>query len=105
MPSPPHHSPTDPTFLHARREALAILCLWGVCLAWTIGYCSLFGYGAEAVDAPLVLGLPSWVFLGIALPWGMAAAVSILFAVFVVADDDLGEDAADSSERGEGRDA
>lgn len=96
--------PSDPTFLHSRREAVAILCLWAVCLVWTIGYCSLFGYDGGAAGAPLVFGLPSWVFWGIALPWGLAAVVSILFAVFVMADDDLGEDAAEVDGKGEERD-
>jgi hypothetical protein len=67
------------------------LCLWAGCLVWTIGYSSAFGYGADAAAAPLVLGLPSWVFWGIALPWGLAAVVSIVLAVFFIADDDLGE--------------
>ena len=105
MSPPPHHSSPDPTFLHSRREAGVILCLWAGCLVWTIGYSSAFGYGAEAAAAPLVLGLPSWVFWGIALPWGLAAVVSIVLAVFFIADDDLGEDAAGTAAKDDSHDA
>ena len=49
-----------------------MLCAWAVCLVWTVGYSALFGYGAPGTEGSLVLGVPSWVFYGVLLPWVVA---------------------------------
>ncbi len=84
--------PDDPVFLNARREAVAILILWACCFAWTVPYCYLHGYDApsDPVDLQLTLGIPDWVFWGIAVPWVCAGVVSILLCLFFFQDDDLG---------------
>lgn len=89
---------------HARREAVIIVLIWFAALVWVVGYCYLRGYthpadswlvrsglavGPEELVAR-VWGFPSWVLFGIVIPWLVASAVTILFAQFVMADDDLG---------------
>jgi len=81
-------------FRNALREARWALSVWLVFLAWVIGYSWLRGYNATPEpDSALpgtILGMPEWVFWGLALPWVLATALTILFGVFILRDDDLG---------------
>lgn len=82
----------DPVFQHSRREALVILVLWGISFAWTVPYCYVNGYQAPGVpeDLGMTLGIPSWVFWGVAVPWIVCGAISILLCLFFIRNDDLG---------------
>ena len=84
-------SESDPVWKNSLREAMEILVLGTVFLVWTIGYCYLYGYGAGA-RTNLIIGIPSWAFWGIAVPWGMATLVTIAFAIYRVADDRLADE-------------
>ena len=77
---------------HARREGLVILSAWAVALLWSVGVSYLFGYGRDARAIDLVLGMPDWVFWGIAFPWGLCLLFSVWFCFVYMADDDLGQD-------------
>ena len=84
--------PDDPTYLNTRREAIVILTAWAVCLVWTVGYCWFAGYGEPAEgQLSLVLGMPAWVFWGVALPWAAALLFSVVYGLWFIADDKLGE--------------
>ena len=72
-------------FRRARKEALHILIAWGICMAWTIGYCAMFAYGSEEIG--LLWGVPQWVLFGIGLPWMMATVYSLWFALFYMKDE------------------
>ncbi len=48
------------------------------------------GQGSQRVE--FVLGFPSWIFWGVALPWWICTAFSIFFGAFLVRDEDLGLD-------------
>lgn len=85
----------DPVFIHSRREAIIIFCVWVVCLLWAVPYCYNNGYPAagEQFDPEslvLVWGMPSWVFYGIVLPWLLAILFSTWFCFSYMKDDDLG---------------
>ncbi len=80
--------PPDIVWIHSRREALMILVAVAVFLSWTVGTSYYQGYGENAAT-DLVLGIPAWVFWGIAVPWATAVVVSIVFAVWLIADDPL----------------
>ncbi len=84
--------PDDPVFVHSRREALVILLVWGLCFAWTVPYCYLYGYDtpADPAELALILGMPAWVVWGVMLPWGIAGLVSIALCLWYIEDDDLG---------------
>jgi len=86
-----------PSFVRARKEALWILLSFAVCLVWTIGYSALTGYEIDTENLKLILGFPSWVFWGVAIPWIVATLFSIWFAMRVleseeaeVSDEDAG---------------
>ena len=105
------------TFRHAKREAKFALTVWFCALVWTVGYCYLHGYrhppdsplvawGLAGTNDPgdlrLVLGVPEWVVFGIVVPWLVCTAVTVIFGLFVMADDDLGTDPQDGGEGGRG---
>jgi hypothetical protein len=78
----------------ARREALFTAGMWVTCFTWTVGYCAAFGYGKGA--APTLLGgIPDWVVWGILAPWSFATVVSCVFALRVMKDEELGEEAGE----------
>ncbi|MFK7846734.1 MAG: DUF997 family protein [Rhodothermales bacterium] len=91
------------TFLNARREAWLILLAWFVCLIWTVGYSAYAGYGTDGTTLTLVAGMPAWIVWGVLLPWFSATVFSVLFALFYMADDSLGDDVlADVSDNAPG---
>lgn len=97
---------------NARREAMLALVLWAIFLCWTIAACIAFGYqhplpnqetqmAPVSTDVPMQGGLPTWVFWGIALPWGLATLTTIGYGAFWVRDDDLSA-RRDETIRGDG---
>jgi hypothetical protein len=90
---------TDPVLKHARREALVIGAAWLASLVYCCAYCYAFGYIRPGHplgpgDVRPILGMPSWVFWGVMVPWGVCALFTFWFAGFVMSDDDLGKDHA-----------
>jgi hypothetical protein len=93
MSPPPEKAGKEQRLLrHARREGLVILAAWAVALAWSHFVCYRFGYLRPAAEIGLVLGMPDWVFWGIAFPWAVCLAFSAWFCFGYMADDDLGKD-------------
>jgi hypothetical protein len=93
---PPDREP-DRLLKNARREAIIIGVVWFAAMTYCCTYCYLFGYirpghplGPQ--DVRPVLGMPSWIFWGIMVPWAVCALLTFWFAGFYMADDDLGED-------------
>ena len=80
-----------PLLKSARREAVIALAIWFMTMCYSVGYCSLHGYGRSAESLTYVLGFPDWVFWGLVLPWGICTIVSSAFAMFIMKDEDLGE--------------
>ena len=73
----------DPVLKNARREAIIIGLVWLAATAYCCVYCYLFGYiragqplGPQ--DVRPILGMPSWVFWGIMVPWARLCAVHVL---------------------------
>jgi hypothetical protein len=88
---------TDPALKNARREAIVIGVVWFAAMTYCCAYCYVFGYiraghPLGAADVHPILGMPSWVFWGIIVPWAVCALFTFWFAGFVMADDELGKD-------------
>lgn len=91
--------PLDPVFVNTRREAGIILVTWVVFLIWVIGYCSQNAYKPIEGELSITMGIPTWLFWGVFLPWLIAAAFTIWFGLFYMADDPLDdEDQAENAE-------
>jgi len=83
----------DPVFLHSRREAVIIFCLWVTALIWVVPFCYFNGYGGNVDPGTIsmIMGIPMWLFWGIFVPWLTADAFTIWFCFFYMKDDELGE--------------
>jgi hypothetical protein len=81
----------DPVFLHSRREAAVILVAWVVFMVWVVGYSALNAYDVEAGEGGIetVMGMPVWVFWGVAVPWLAANLFTLWFCFWFMADDPL----------------
>jgi len=82
----------DPALHSARREAWVVFAIWLLAMTYTIGVCSLYGYGRDVSDLKFVLGFPDWVFYGIVCPWVVCSVVSLWFGSRFIRDEDLGEE-------------
>lgn len=67
--------------------------------AWTGIYNGLFA-AKSGEEMDLLFGMPRWVFIGVAAPWGIALAVTIWFALCFMKDTPLGADENDKNEPG-----
>ncbi len=79
----------DPVFLKSRRETVFALITWLVFCVWVVGLCLSRGYDIDPANLKTTLGMPSWIFWGVALPWLTANVVTIWFALNFMADDPL----------------
>lgn len=79
-------------FLNARREAIVIFGSWFVALCWSVPYCYINGYGHQVDPETFstTMGIPTWLFGGILLPWIAADAFTTWVCFFFMKDDELG---------------
>lgn len=94
----------DPVYLHARRESIFGLVTWVVFAVWVVGLCLVMGYDIDPANLQTTMGMPSWIFWGVALPWLMANVVTIWFALKFMVDDPLEDEPAAAVEIAEASD-
>jgi hypothetical protein len=97
-----NQSPEDPLVRDARREAVAVAVVALAATAYTLGYCTLFGYGRAGEPLRFVLGFPAWVFWGIVAPWCVCVGLCCGFSWWFARDADLGTDAGEREGRADG---
>jgi hypothetical protein len=88
----------DPLVRASRREALVIALVTVAATVYTVGYCTLFGYGRTGEPIRFVLGFPSWVFWGVLAPWAVCVLISGWFSWWFMEDQDLGAEREDSGD-------
>jgi hypothetical protein len=93
-----HDDQLDPVYRNSLRECRLILFVLGACLLWTVGYSWYHGYRSPSEPLKLTLGIPSWVFWGVLVPWGVATALSVAFGLFWMVDEPLGEENEESED-------
>jgi hypothetical protein len=81
----------DPVSVSSRREMWIVFGVWAAFCIWVVGYCKLNAFVEGNGEVPVTLGMPSWVFWGVAFPWLAATTFSIVFALFFMKDHDLGD--------------
>jgi len=89
--------PEDPVLTSSRREALLVLVTWLLAASYSIGVCYAWGYERDAATLTYVLGFPDWIFWGVVVPWSACTLICFVMANFVITDDDLGEEQAETS--------
>jgi hypothetical protein len=88
----------DPAVRSARREAIVTMLIFAAALAYTIGYCAIYGYRRDPDSLRFVFGFPDWVFWGVVVPWVVCVGVSYLFGAVFMADEQLGIDHDDTDD-------
>lgn len=91
------NSSPDPVYRSSLRESRWILLYWAVFFVWVVGYSTLYGYPPEDQPLVTVLGMPSWVFWGVFLPWIVSGVIGIWFALTQIEDHPL-DDVADAED-------
>ncbi|MBL62759.1 MAG: hypothetical protein CMI30_05055 [Opitutae bacterium] len=81
-----------PSFLQARRELFVILAGFMIFLIWVLLACWVLGYQTENGEIDVTLGLPSWVLLGVALPWLGASVFTFWFCLRRLSGENDSED-------------
>lgn len=80
----------DPVFVNSRREAIVIFLIWLAALLWCVPCCYLLGFEPQNAESlKTILGVPAWLFWGIALPWLVADALTVWVAFFFMKDEEL----------------
>lgn len=70
----------------ANREAMWIVGAWCLFALWMLT--ASYWLPPTTSEAPrMILGMPMWIVLGVALPWLIATALTIWFALCVMTDD------------------
>lgn len=118
----------DPIYRRSLIEARIILSIWAIALVYTCTYCYLFGYVSHPADpaatgpaiseligplesfdrdpaslkTPFGLGIPDWIFFGVAAPWLACIVVTIVFCLFFFRADDLGSESESATAAGAG---
>ncbi|MCA9128459.1 MAG: hypothetical protein KDB22_15335 [Planctomycetales bacterium] len=82
----------DPVFLHATREAWTVLAIFGVfalyCLAASY-WSSPLADSATGPEVSMIIGMPTWIFWGVFVPWGVANLVTAWFCFVYMKRDSL----------------
>lgn len=89
----------DITLRHARREAWILIGVWAAATAYCCVVSVWLGYAdsdrpASEMELNPILGIPAWFFWGVIFPWMFCGVFTLIFAGFVMRDDDLGSDHA-----------
>lgn len=93
----------DPIFVSSRREAIVSLALFGIFLIYVLSTSFWLGIQpATHADGTIatILGMPSWVFWGILVPWLAADLVTAWFCFSLMKNEPL-EDSKDQSPQAE----
>lgn len=73
-------------FKQSKRELVFFLAGWIFFAAWVLIYAYFNAYKDQEKEPSITLGMPSWVFWGIAIPWICATAFTIYISLFVIKD-------------------
>lgn len=87
----------DAVFIQSRRELLGILIIWLFFALWVVGGSALTGYRPIEGEIEMVMGIPSWVFWSVGVPWCGANVVIFWFCLRVMKDQSLETDGDDSN--------
>jgi len=94
----------DPLLRSARREMKVAVGFWAVFAIWAIGLGKILAYRkpADGEMVNMILGIPSWVFWVVMLPWLLASVFTLWFALRFMKDHDLLADSGMSEADGVG---
>lgn len=87
-----HEPPDDPVYISSRREAIVAFVAWFVLGVVTVTISVSLGYDIDPATMSTFLGIPTWIVLGVIVPWICAIVFAVWFSLFFVKDEDLGSE-------------
>jgi hypothetical protein len=86
----------DRSFLQTRREAWSAVLIWFLALCWVVPVSYVFGYQQPTSSAELsmTLGMPTWVFWGVAMAWVVSSIAGISLCVWFIEEEEFVETAS-----------
>ena len=64
----------------------------GPALGALVGPLEGFNRDPATLTTPLGLGIPDWIFYGVAIPWVVCIVITVWFCIYYFVEDDLGQD-------------
>lgn len=96
--------PEDPVYVNSLKDARFGMTFWAlattaVCgLSYFLGY-QRAGHKLTSTDIQPVLGIPQWFFISVLVPWVLCSIVCVVYAGFIMTDEDLGSDHTEELEQ------
>jgi hypothetical protein len=97
----PRHN-EDPVLTQSRNEALLIIGFYTIAMIYVGIVCYWLGYHKQAADLQPILGMPRWVFWGIAVPWLVCDLFTAWFTIFYMTDQQMFDEDTDEFADAEG---
>lgn len=70
------------------REARWLLAIWGAFVLWVLFYTFMYVRPMDPRAMGATFGLPTWIVMGILLPWILSTMVTFWFCLCVMEDRD-----------------
>lgn len=97
-------APEDPVYKNGLKDARFGMIFWAIATFFVCGCAYFLGYqrpGQKLTSADIqpIFGIPKWFFISVVVPWVVCSVVCIVYAGFIMTDDDLGRDHTDELEQ------
>jgi hypothetical protein len=79
----------DPLYRSSLREMKWILGAWIVNCVWVVGYCGWTAFDRGEGNGSFLMGMPTWVFYGVFVPWIAVTLFTTWFALGKMEDHSL----------------
>lgn len=104
VPASPPSSSEDPVYRNSLRDARFGMTFWVIATTFVCTTAYLTGYQREGKvlteeDIRPIWGIPSWFLWSVMIPWVICSAVCVVYAGFLMTDDDLGTDHTEELEQ------
>jgi uncharacterized membrane protein YhdT len=102
-PPPPDHR-EDPVYRNSLRDARFGMSFWAIATTFVCVSAYLTGYqraGRTLTEQDIrpVWGIPSWFLWSVMIPWVVCSVICVVYAGFIMTDDDLGADHTEELEQ------
>lgn len=104
MPPDPVKPTDDPVYRSSLKDARFGMTFWTIAtvlvcsLSYYLGY-QRPGQKLTAADVQPIFGMPRWFFISVLVPWVVCSVICVVYAGFIMTDEDLGVDHTEELEQ------
>ena len=104
MPPETPTPPEDPVYINSLKDARFGITFWAIATTVVCGLSYILGYQQSgrkltAADIQPFFGIPRWFFISVLVPWVLCSIVCVVYAGFIMTDEDLGTDHTEELEQ------